>query len=117
MRAHLLGGVPKVEIAAKAALFAAQGLDAMALFVARDARYVDFHHELDSRRALKPAVESHPGVLAREQALRQAFEAWWPSMAPSPRWRARQAPGPGLRNDLLHSLWSGAGARGLTWAV
>ncbi|MFO1228560.1 N-6 DNA methylase [Roseateles sp.] len=104
VRAHLLGGVPKAEIAAKAALFAAQGLDAMALFVARDARYVDFHHELDSRRALKPAVESHPGVLAREQALRQAFEAWWAEHGPRITALARDKRLVGLRNDLLHSF-------------
>ncbi len=36
VRAHLLGGVPKAEVEAKAALFAAHGLDPMALFVERD---------------------------------------------------------------------------------
>jgi len=104
VRAHLLGGVPKAEIDAKAALFTAQGLDPMALFVERDARYVDFRPELDSRRALKPTIETHPGVLAREQALRDAFEAWWAEHSPRITALARDKSLVGLRNDLLHSF-------------
>jgi type I restriction enzyme M protein len=104
VRAHLAGGVPKAEIEAKAALFKAQGLDPMALFVERDARYVDFRPELDSRRALKPAIESNPGVLAREQALRDAFEAWWAGHSPRITALARDKSLVGLRNDLLHSF-------------
>ena len=104
VRAHLLGGVPKAEIAAKAALFTAQGLDPAALFTERDERYVDFRPELDSRRALKPAIESHPGVLAREQALRDAFAAWWTAHSPRITALARDKSLVGLRNDLLHSF-------------
>lgn len=104
VRAHLLGGVPKAEIEAKAALFAAQGLDPMALFVERDARYVDFRPELDFRRALKPAIETHPGLLAREQALREAFEAWWAEHSPRITALAHEKSLVGLRNELLHSF-------------
>lgn len=104
VRAHLLGGVPKAEIAAKAALFTAQGLDPMALFVERDERYVDFRPELDSRRALKPAVESHPGVQAREQALRDAFEAWWAAHSPRITALAHDKSLVGLRSELLRSF-------------
>ena len=104
VRAHLLGGVPKAEIEAKAGLFAAQGLDPMALFIERDERYVDFRPELDSRRALKPAIEAHPGVLAREQAVRDAFEAWWAEHSPRITALARDKSLVGLRNELLHSF-------------
>ena len=104
VRAHLLGGVPKAEVEAKAALFAAHGLDAMALFVERDADYLDFRPELNERQALKPAVETHTGVLARERAVREAFDAWCTEHSPRITALAGQPSLVGLRNDLLTSF-------------
>ncbi|AZF28700.1 class I SAM-dependent DNA methyltransferase [Pseudomonas sp. R2-60-08W] len=77
VRAHLLGGVPKTEVEAKTPLFAAHGLDPHDLFIARDAQYFDFRGELTCRADLKPAIESNPGLQAKEAALRDAFETWW----------------------------------------
>ncbi|MBL0797067.1 type I restriction-modification system subunit M [Pseudomonas sp. B7] len=77
VRAHLLGGVPKAEVEAKATLFAAHGLDPQDLFVARDAEYLDFHSELTRRTDLKPAIEGNAGLQVKEAALREAFERWW----------------------------------------
>ncbi|SEJ22229.1 type I restriction enzyme M protein [Azotobacter beijerinckii] len=82
VRAHLLGGVPQAEVQAKAALFAAHGLDPQDLFVARDARYLDFKPELASRSDLKPAIEGNPGLQAKEAAIRDAFESWWQAHSP-----------------------------------
>lgn len=104
VRAHLLGGVPKAEVQAKAALFAAHGLDPLALFVERDANYLDFRLELAARQALKPAVETNPGLLAREQAVRDAFDAWWQAHSPRITALASQPSLVGLRNDLLNSF-------------
>src|SRR5690625_1864121 len=47
VRAHLLGGVPKAEVAAKAELFEAHGFDPAAVFVDRDDRYYEFRPELN----------------------------------------------------------------------
>ncbi|KAB7627604.1 type I restriction-modification system subunit M [Alkalilimnicola sp. S0819] len=79
VRAHLKGGVPLAEIRAKRALLDAQGLEPMELFAARaeDPDYVDFRPELETRAALKPAIEGNAGVQAKQAALLQAFEAWW----------------------------------------
>jgi type I restriction enzyme M protein len=104
VRAHLLGGVPKAEVQAKAALFAAHGLDPLALFVERDASYFDFRPELATRQDLKPAVETNPGLVAREQAVRDAFDAWWQAHSPRITALAGQPSFVGLRNDLLHSF-------------
>ncbi|MGB0126645.1 MAG: class I SAM-dependent DNA methyltransferase, partial [Rhodocyclaceae bacterium] len=97
VRAHLLGGVPKAEVLAKAELFAAHGLDPQALFVERDADYFDFRADLapsshatgeragtrgEGRQALKHIIESDPSVLAREQAVRDAFDTWWQAHSP-----------------------------------
>jgi type I restriction enzyme M protein len=104
VRAHLLGGVPKAEVQSKAALFAAHGLDPLALFVERDASYFDFRPEMVARRALKPAIEVNAGLLAREQAVRDAFDAWWQAHSPRITALAGAPSFVGLRNDLLHSF-------------
>ena len=82
VRAHLLGGVPRSEVAAKAALFTAHGLDPLDLFVPRDERYFDFRAELTARTDLKPAIEGNAGLQDKEAAIREAFEAWWSEHSP-----------------------------------
>jgi type I restriction enzyme M protein len=110
VRAHLLGGVPKAEVQAKRPLFVAHGLDPLALLAERpdatgkDADYLDFRPELTTRHAIKPAIETDPGVTAREQALRDAFEEWWQAHSPSIIDVARTQSIVGLRNDLLTSF-------------
>ncbi|MDB5997417.1 MAG: hsdM N-terminal domain protein, partial [Pseudomonas sp.] len=82
VRAHLLGGVPKAEVEAKARLFAAHGLDPQDLFVARDAQYFDFCSELSRRADLNPAIEGNIGLQAKEASIRDAFESWWSEHSP-----------------------------------
>jgi len=77
VRAHLLGGVPKAEVEAKAPLFRAHGFDPMALLVPRDERYLDFAPTVSSRADLKALIEGHAGLQAKEQALRATFNRWW----------------------------------------
>ncbi|CAN7620982.1 N-6 DNA methylase [Variovorax paradoxus] len=104
VRAHLSGGVPKAEVQDKEMLFNAHGLDLRALFVARDARYFDFRPELSTRQAVKSAVEVNPALLAREQAVQNAFEAWWQAHGARITALAGATSFVGLRNDLLHSF-------------
>ncbi|KHK58702.1 restriction endonuclease subunit M [Ralstonia sp. A12] len=77
VRAHLVGGIPKAEVASKASMFSAHGLNPMDLLVERDAKYYDFLPSLDKRQALKPTIESNAGLVAKEAAIRVAFEQWW----------------------------------------
>jgi len=108
VRAHLVGGVPKAEIQAKAALFSGHGLDPMALFVERDAKYVDFKHELNRRQNLKPAIEGNASLLVKEAAIREAFEQWWRQHSPRIIDLAGEMDNASslvaLRNDLLDSF-------------
>jgi type I restriction enzyme M protein len=104
VRAHLLGGVPKAEVQDKAALFAAHGLDPMALFVERDSSYVDFRPELCTRQALRAAIEHNAGLLAREDAMRNAFDGWWIVHSQRIASLADASGIVGLRNELLHSF-------------
>ncbi|CAJ63633.1 MULTISPECIES: type I restriction-modification system subunit M [Frankia] len=75
VRAHLHGGVPRAEVTAKANLFAAHGFDPGAVFVDRDANYLNFADV--TRDDLRRLVEEHPGVLTREREAAEALSAWW----------------------------------------
>ncbi|SFH23762.1 type I restriction enzyme M protein [Nitrosospira sp. Nsp14] len=108
VRAHLVGGIPKAEVADKAGLFSAHGLNPMDLLVERDAKYFDFAPVLDKRQALKPTIENNAGLVAKEAAIRAAFEQWW--QVHSTRITAlsgqldNAASLVALRNDLLASF-------------
>ncbi|MFU8479825.1 N-6 DNA methylase [Pseudomonas aeruginosa] len=117
VRAHLVGGIPKAEVADKASLFSAHGLNAIDLLVERDAKYFDFAPALDTRQAIKPTIESNAGLVAKEAAIRAAFEQWW--QAHSARITAlsgqmdNAASLVALRNDLLASFSQSLEAIGL----
>lgn len=104
VRAHLRGGVPKVEVEAKAALFAAHGVDPGVVFSERGADYFDFAEDLASKPELKSRLEADAGVLAAERALAEAVELWWVEhhtmVAALPENRALMA----LRAELLESF-------------
>jgi type I restriction enzyme M protein len=104
VRAHLVGGVPKAEVEAKVTQFSAHGLDPHDLFVERDAKYFDFAPFLTRRQDIKPAIEGNPGLVAKEAAIRDAFEQWW--QAQSGRMVALHGAGSAVatREALLHSF-------------
>ena len=73
VRAHLHGGVPKAEVAAKAAQFAAYGIEPEELFAKRDAYYYDFlgeGYEATAARISELAA-------LRERELADAYDTWW----------------------------------------
>ncbi len=82
VRAHLLGGIPRAEVAAKADLFHAHGIDPMALLVGRDDSYLAFAGTFTERAHLKGAIEAHEGLQAKEGELRDTFGAWWTTNLP-----------------------------------
>jgi len=77
VRAHLVGGIPKTEVAAKKDLLASHGLKPDVLFVARDDKYYDFAPAITERAAIKKSVEENVGVQRKEKKLRDAFAEWW----------------------------------------
>jgi type I restriction enzyme M protein len=104
VRAHLAGGVPKFEIEAKAPLFSAHGLNPHDLLVERDGRYDDFVAAISTRQSLKPAIETNPGLLAREKAMQQGFDTWWRLTSPRIAALAGAKNFVALRSDLLESF-------------
>ncbi|MFC9251203.1 type I restriction-modification system subunit M [Amycolatopsis thailandensis] len=73
VRAHLHGGVPKEEVAAKAPEFSAYGVDVSALFVERDNDYYDFLSEESKATTERIALSA----AKREGEVRGAFQTWW----------------------------------------
>lgn len=84
VRAHVVGGVPRSEVEARAGLFDAHGFDpAGTLFVERDEDYFDFREGLNGNGDLKSVVENDSGIQARERALSKAFDNWWNEQRPN----------------------------------
>lgn len=77
VRAHLVGGIPKAEVAAKKDLLASHGVKPEVLFVDRDAKYYDFAPAISDRTAIRKVIEETPGVARKEKQLRDAFLQWW----------------------------------------
>jgi type I restriction enzyme M protein len=78
VRGLLYGGVPVADIDALAPDAARIGLDLKALFARTGSERAQFVESLaSSRRELRPAIETHGGVIARKQELHDAVSAWW----------------------------------------
>lgn len=77
VRAHLHGGIPKIEVKDKDDLFVAHGLDVRHLVAERDDRSFGFAKDIDDRSTLKRKIEADAGVRAKESALAAAVKAFW----------------------------------------
>jgi type I restriction enzyme M protein len=106
VRAHLVGGVPRAEVMVKEPMLAAHGLDFGKLFQPRDDRYLEFRPELASLQALKTAIETSAGLVAKESEVFEAFDHWWNTHARKITKLAGQTSFVGVRNDLLKSFSS-----------
>jgi type I restriction enzyme M protein len=79
VRAHLKGGVPRVEIDAQRVTFDEIGFDPAAIFVIRadDPRWADFAPTVASRQSLRELLEADAGVLVRSGEVNRMFRSWW----------------------------------------
>jgi len=77
VRAHLVGGVPKREVARYADQLARFGLGPEVVFVERDADYYDFKPEIQKKADIRPLIENHPNVKERQAELEARLESWW----------------------------------------
>ena len=77
VHAHLVGGIPKAEVEAKADVLASHGLKPEVLFKNRNGKYYDFLAAIADRAAIKKAIETDACVQRKEAKLRKAFDEWW----------------------------------------
>lgn len=106
VRAHLLGGVPVVEVEANRLLFESLGFEPSHAFARRsgDTKYYDFGPAVPDRKAVGPLIERDGGAAARRQELFNVLASWWaehsPRLADLPRTRALNE----ARAELLKSF-------------
>jgi type I restriction enzyme M protein len=80
VRAHLHGGIPKIEVEAKRAIFEAHGFDSGRLLkkhAKAGVAYLDFIAAVGDKADIKKRVETDEGVVAKEQALAATLDDWW----------------------------------------
>lgn len=104
VQAHLHGGIPRREVAAKEELFAAHGLVPDRLFVSKDDDYVLLTDVVSERRDLRRLIETDTGVVAAEGAVVDAISSWWEEQ--ETRFDKLQSPGDlvDLRKDLIETF-------------
>ena len=82
VRAHLHGGVPKVEVDSLKHFWQNYRQLREDAFVPRDDRYLDFTPVLASKRDIADFVATHQSVLTRHQQFMETLEAWWEANLP-----------------------------------
>lgn len=111
VRAHLYGGVPVAEVAAKEQLFKAYGVDAGSLFARREGsgEYYDFLPEgADATAARIPRL-----TYARESELRETYDEWWEKSSGLFAQLAADRKLMDLRSGLLGGFTSAVGGAGV----
>lgn len=82
VRAHLHGGVPKVEVENLAHYWHNYTQLKDDVFVARDANYLDFAPIVTNKRAIADIVANHQSVTTRHAAFMKDIEDWWQQNLP-----------------------------------
>jgi type I restriction enzyme M protein len=77
VRAHLLGGLPKSEVAARKSLLKKFGVKVVLVFQDRDERYYDFKPEVAGKDAIHILVENDPNVRQTMDAMNAHLAEWW----------------------------------------
>jgi type I restriction enzyme M protein len=106
VRAHLYGGVPKLEVVDKADRFASHGFDIAHVLIDRDADYYDFARHIESRRHLKELIETDDGLVAAEASVTDLIAEWWATEQSRLDGLASTAQLVPLRKELLASFAS-----------
>jgi type I restriction enzyme M protein len=83
VRAHLRGGIPKLEADDKADVFAACGLNPAHLLTVRDANYYDFGPRIAERTQLRRVIVEDEDVRATRSKLSETVESWWAAQSES----------------------------------
>lgn len=82
VRAHLHGGVPRVEVASLSHFWQNYPQLQNDAFVARDASYLDFAPAITNKRAIADFVACHQSVTTRHAQFMQTLGTWWQANQP-----------------------------------
>ena len=77
VQAHLIGGVPETEVAARSSDFAKFGIDRSTLFQSERAGYLAFLPSIATKSAIKATLEANTSLQRTITIHHAALEAWW----------------------------------------
>ena len=77
VQAHLIGGIPKVEVAALTDDFAKFGVNPDLLFEPERPAYLAFRESIDAKPAIRATLEAAPRLLGTLTGHHDALESWW----------------------------------------
>jgi type I restriction enzyme M protein len=77
VQAHLIGGIPEAEVAARSADFAKFGIGPTALFQSQRPGYLAFLPSIATKSAIRPALEANPALQKTVTDHHAALEGWW----------------------------------------
>jgi type I restriction enzyme M protein len=77
VQAHLIGGVPQAEVAAKKSEFDKFGVSPEIFFEPLRSHYFSFRAEINTKPAIKVALEADTNLQAKLAAHHTTLEQWW----------------------------------------
>ena len=77
VQAHLIGGIPEVEVATLTADFAKFDVNPDSLFRPKRPAYLAFRESIDARSAIKATLEAAPALLGTLTRHHDALKSWW----------------------------------------
>ena len=77
VQAHLIGGIPESEVAARSDDFNKFGLQAETLFQPDRPRYLEFKESVASKADIKGIIDRDPSVVQTLATHRNALKEWW----------------------------------------
>jgi type I restriction enzyme M protein len=102
--AHLIGGVPKSEVATQEPFYHKFGLSQDLFFKEKDAKYFDFKVDFKEKSQIKDCIEDHPGVMTTLENFRKATNDWWEEAISDFIHLEKQNNLPKVRTGLLESF-------------
>lgn len=122
VRAHLFGGVPKAEVAAKEALLGKLGVQPELVFQDRDERYYDFQAPVTGKDVIRARVDAAPAVQRTLDLMAAHLADWWsaaredfaglaPSTPPSSLIQEGEDESPGAAKDGVAAFLTLNGSR------
>ncbi|MCY3933137.1 MAG: N-6 DNA methylase [Acidobacteria bacterium] len=108
VQAHLIGGVPELEVAALTGDFAKFGVDPASLFEPERPAYLAFRESINTKSVIKSRLEADPAALDTVGRHHAVLESWW-TVAREDFARLQHAGNggkkmPEVRQELLTSL-------------
>lgn len=83
VHAHLVGGVPKLEISLYEQEFGRFGLSGAVMFDDKDEDYCVFKPAVAAKGQIREIVDGHPSIAAENKKMDAALSRWWESARPA----------------------------------